>query len=292
MKKLAFLLLILIVGACKDDNSGVGPNRADGFVGVYYTNPVKDNRSSFYVWVVTRKANNRLGIGYYIEDTYKFGNQGTLSKKKEVYFLENVEITADSAFSINESVPVSGSQVRLSGQGRLLKGGDGAARIDVSLEYVGADNKTARTPDQVSFQKVSNVIDEDPKLNDFSYDGTYQTELSEGAKTAFHNWSVSARNNTSFEIDYKIRDKYNQGTIGELINNYILNDAKKVGNRSLAIDMNIQEEASRDKIKIKAVGNKLLRSVGDAPRIAVVVQITNETQGITRMEYLELKKQN
>jgi len=39
------------------------------------------------------------------------------------------------------------------------------------------------------------------------------------------------------------------------------------------------------------VGNKLLRAAEDVPRIAVVVQITNETQGINRMEYLELKKQ-
>lgn len=288
MKKLFLLFLILVAGSCKDDNSAVGPNRADGFVGVYYTNPVKNDRSSFYVWVVTRKANNRLGIGYYIDDTYKLGGQGTTSKKREVYFLENVVINGDSSFTINETA----ASVRLSGNGRLVRREDGSAWIDVSLDYVGSDNNAARSSDQVSFQKVNNIIDQDAAANDFDYAGDYVTELSEGAKTAFHNWVVTAKNNTTFSIDYKIRDKYNQGSIAELINNYILNDAKKVGNRSLSVEMSVQEETSRDQITVKAVGNKLLRSADDVPRIAVVVQITNETQGITRMEYLELKKQN
>lgn len=291
MKKLFFLLLILAVGSCKDKSSDIGANRADQFVGTYYANTAKDNRSSFYVWVVTRKANNRLGIGYYIDDSYKFGNQGTTSRKREVYFLENVVISGDSAFSINESAVSGNTSVKLTGNGRLLKRDDGSAFIDVSIDYVGADNKAVRSSDQVSFQKITNLLDADPVANDFDYAGNYKTELPEDAKTAFHNWSVTASNNTTFSIDYKIRDKYNQGSIAELINNYVLNDAKKVGNRSIAVDMTIQEEVSRDQIKIKAVGNKLLRGVADVPRIAVVVQITNVTQGINRIEYLELKKQ-
>ncbi len=291
MKKLFFLLLVLAVGSCKDKSSDIGANRADQFVGTYYANPAKDNRSSFYVWVVTRKANNRLGIGYYIDDSYKIGNQGASSRKKEVFFLENVIITADSAFTINESAVSGNTAVKLSGSGRLVEREDGLAYIDVSIDYIGSDNKAVRSSDQVSFRKITNLLDEDLSVNDFDYAGNYRTELPEDAKTAFHDWSVTANNSTTFSIDYKIRDKYNQGTIAELINNYVLHDAKKVGNRSIAVDMTVQEEVSRDQIRIKAVGNKLLRGAEDVPRIAVVVQITNETQGINRMEYLELKKQ-
>ncbi len=291
MKKLFFLLLVLVVGSCKDKNSEIGVNRADQFVGTYYANPTKDNRNSFYVWVVTRKANNRLGIGYYLDDSYKLGSQGTVSRKREVYFLENVVITGDSAFTINESAVSGNTAVKLSGNGYLVKREDGSAAIDVSIDYIGSDNKAVRSSDQVSFQKITNLLDTDPSASDFEYAGNYRTELPEDAKTAFHDWSVTANNSTTFSIDYKIRDKYNQGSIAELINNYVLHDAKRVGNRSIAIDMTVQEEVSRDKITIKAVGNKLLRGVEDAPRIAVVVQITNETQGINRIEYLELKKQ-
>lgn len=291
MKKLFFLLLVLVVGSCKDKSSEIGVNRADQFVGTYYTNVTKDNRSSFYVWVVTRKANNRLGIGYYIDDSYKFGSQGTSSRKRDIYFLENVVISGDSAFTINESALSGNTPVKLSGNGRLLKREDGSAFIDVSIDYVGSDNKAVRNSDQISLQKVPNLLDADPAANDFDYAGNYKTELPEDAKTAFHNWSVTATNSTTFSVDYKIRDKYNQGAIAELINNYVLPDVKKVGNRSIAVDMTVQEEVSRDQIRIKAVGNKLLRGVDDVPRIAVVVQITNETQGINRIEYLELRKQ-
>jgi len=271
----------------------LGPNLADGFVGVYYTNPSEGNRSSFYVWVVTRKANNRLGIGYYIEDTYNFGSQGAVSKKKEVYFLDGVVINNDSSFTINETVVTgTGTSVRLTGQGRLVSRENGSVAIDANIDYIGADNQLVRSSDQVSFQKIQNVLDEDERTNDFDYVGNYFTELPEGAKTAFHNWVVSNKNNTTFNIDYKIRDKFNQGTISELINNYVVGDAKKVGNRSLAIDITVQEETSRDQIRIKAVGSKLRRSAEGVPIIAVVIQITNETQGITRMEYLEMKKQS
>lgn len=270
----------------------LGPNLADDFVGVYYTNPSEGNRNSFYVWVVTRKANNRLGIGYYIEDTYNLGNQGAQSKKREAYFLESVVINGDSSFTINETVVTgTGTSVRLSGNGRLVGLEDGSAWIEASIDYIGSDNQAIRSSDRVSFQKVHNLLDEDEHTNDFDYAGNYATELPEGAKTAFHNWIVTNKSNTSFNIDYKIRDKFNQGTIAELINNYVLSDAKRVGNRSLSIDMVVEEEVSRDQIKIKAVGNKLQRPTDQEPRIAVVIQITNETQGITRIEYLEMRKQ-
>ncbi len=292
MRKLVFLLIILVAAACKDNRSDVGPNRADDFVGLYYTNPVKENRASFYVWVVTRKANNKLGVGYYIEDTYSLGNQGTASKKREVYFMEDVVINGDSAFTINETTTSGDKTVKLSGNGKLRRSDDGSTWIDVALDYVGADNKVSRESDRVSFQKVENLIDQDPSQYDFDYAGSYATELPEGAKTAFHNWVVEQKNNTTFSIDYKIRDKYNQGSIGELINNYILGDAKRVGSRSLSVDLEVQEEVSRDQIKIRAVGNKLVRVGDTAPhRIATVVEITNLTRGITRIEYLELRKQ-
>ena len=291
MKKLFFLFLILVVVSCKDKGSDIGVNRADQFVGTYYANPVKDNRSSFYVWVVTRKANNRLGIAYYADDSYRFGNQGTSSRKKEVFFLENVVITADSSFTINESAISGGTAVKLIGSGRLVKRDDGSASIDVSIDYVGSDNKAVRSSDQVSLVKIMNLLDTDPSANDFDYAGNYKTELVEDAKTAFHDWTVTVSNNTSFSIDYKIRDKYNQGAIAELINNYVLHDVKKVGSQSISVDVTVPEEISRDQIRIRAVGNKLLRAAQDVPRIAVVVEIINETQGINRIEYLELKKQ-
>lgn len=290
MKKLVLLLLVLAVGACKD-NESVGPNRADAFTGVYYTGTEKDNRSSTYIWVVTRKANNRIGIGYYIEDTFRIGNQGTSSKQREVYFLENVIVGSDSSFTINESVAGAAQPVKLNGTGRLYLKDDGSVGLSVALDYIGADSRAVRSSDQVVFNKVPNALDEDFAANDFDYGGNYGTELPDGAKTAFHNWGVSVINHASVSVDYKIRDKYNQGSIAELINNYVLGDTKRVGNRAVTIDMSVQEEVSRDRITVKAVGTKLRRAAGDVPVIATVVQITNETQGITRIEYLEMKKQ-
>lgn len=290
MKKLILFLLILAVGACKN-NDDVSPNRADSFAGVYYTGISKDNRSSTYIWVVTRKANNRIAIGYYIEDSFKIGNQGTASKKREAYFLENVVLSADSSFTINESVDGDGQPVKLSGNGRLYKRQDGNAGITVALDFIGADNKAVRNSESLDFNKVGNSLDEDFSANDFDYSGNYGTELAEGAKTAFHNWAVSSNNHSSISIDYKIRDQYKQGSIAELINNYVLNDTKKVGNRAITIDMSIQEEVSGDQIRIKGVGTKLRRGANETPSIAAVVKITNETEGITRIEYLELKKQ-
>src|SRR5690606_35708191 len=138
-------LLVLVVESCNDRSSVVRPYLADGFVGVYYTNPVEGNRSYFYVWVVTRKATNRLGVGYYLEDTYSLESQGSNSKKREAYFLESVVINSDSSFTINESVASGLDQsVRLSGNGKLVKRADGSVWIDASLDYVGADNKAIR----------------------------------------------------------------------------------------------------------------------------------------------------
>jgi hypothetical protein len=290
MKKLVFFLLLLAVGSCKD-REPASPNRADAFAGVYYTGTSKDNRSSTYIWVVTRKANNRVGIGCYIEDTFRIGNQGTASKKREVYFMENVVLAADSSFTINESVEGADKPVKLSGNGRLIRREDGGSGINVSIDFIGSDNKAVRASEAMQLSKVENSLDEDFAANDFDYAGNYGTELPEGAKTAFHNWAVASGNHANISVDYKIRDKYNQGSIGELINNYVLNETKKVGNRAISIDMTLQEEVSRDQIKVKAVGTKLRRVGGDSPSIATVVKITNETQGITRIEYLELKKQ-
>ncbi len=289
MRKLALFLFIAVVAGCRDKSENVGPNRADHFVGTYYATQSATDKSSFYVWVVTRKANNKLNIGYYIEDSYPTGNN--TSRKREVYFLEDVTISNDSTFAVNETDSDAAVPTRIEGTGSLKRFEDGSEKILINLSFTGTNNQSVRNAEYVELLKVPNLIDDDPTVNDFDYIGTYQTELPEASKTATHKWVVNFKNSSTFSVDYSINDRFNQGSIVELLNSYTIQEVKKLNNNSLAIDLTVEETNSKDKIRIKALGTKLVRGVSEPPRIATIVKIVNETQNITRMEYLELRKQ-
>ena len=285
---LLFLALFIFVG-CKDNTESVSSTRANNFTGVYYSDRSNNGNGSTHIWVITRKGNDKLALGYYLADFARIGN--TVTSKKDVHFLENVTVTSDSTFVINESDAGAATPMVMKGTGTLKKRGDGSSYVAIGIDYLTASGQPARNAEFLEFSKVNNLLDGTVSSNDFDLEGTYSVLLDPEAnsKTSAHKWTLTALNSTTFDLSYLITDRYPQGNIREIVTSYPIKGVKRV-NQSLTIDAATEEEYSKNKATVKALSIKLLRD-DQVPRIATIVRVNNEGQNIRTSEYIELRRE-
>jgi hypothetical protein len=139
MKKLIFCCLVVFMGACKDKDKEVDPERdfAAGFVGEYQTTTIEGSVSTLHTWNVEKVNNNQLKIAYGKDFAVEVPG-GVLSGWQKLE-LGDVTTTSAERFTIDETVTVEQNAgatftQRLEGQGTKVISAAGNPQINVDLK--------------------------------------------------------------------------------------------------------------------------------------------------------------